>query len=218
MLASESNPVPVKKGFSFLKRSDNSNFITSNSSQDRIAAENFPLPVPNLFYRNSFVQPLFRFETPSASTFQFPRRRGRRIQEGPRFFDNMSESSSKNTGMMGSGNFEVIRGGLLPNGDKPGLQQPQPDEKAAEASIADEEQQFFSAGRPAVLGFQGFNHFAAAPIYNSLSSDSKPLHQSLDSPPPPTPSSASTVEHSSSNNAIIKTLSSVASLMPLVGH
>ena len=216
MMASESNPVPVKKGFSFLKRSDNSNFIATNSSQDRIAAENFPLPVPNLFYRNSFVQPLFRFETPSASTFQFPRRRGRRIQEGPRFFDTLSESSSgggssKNTAMMGSGNFEVIRGGLLPTGDK------QQDEKTPEASIVDEEQQFFSAGRPAVLGFQGFNHFAGAPIYNSLSSDSKPVHQSPDSPPTP-PSASPAAGNSSTNNAIIQTLSSVASLIPLVGQ
>lgn len=212
MLASESNPVPVKKGFSFLKRSDNSNFIATNSSQDRITAENFPLPVP--FYRNSFVQPLFRFETPSASSFQFPRRRGRRVQEGgPRFFDaltsDVSSTSNKNTGMMGSGNFEVIRGGLLPNGDK-GI---------GEGEKSEEEQQYFSAGRPAILGFQGFNHFAAAPIYNSLSSESKAVHQSSDSPPTPTSTGSSSNSSNIKNtNAIINTLSSVASLLPLVGH
>lgn len=215
MLASESNPVPVKKGFSFLKRSDNnSNFIATNSSEDRIAAENFPLPVPHLFYRNAFVQPLFRFESPSS--FQFPRRRGRRVQEaGPRFLDALtsdvgsSSSNHKNTGMMGSGNFEVIRGGLLPNADKA---------DGDKSSVLDDDQQFFSAGRPAVMGFQGFNHFAAtAPIYNSLASDSKPVH---DSPPIPTTDTGKTNNNSNNknNNAIMNTLSSVASLLPLVGH
>lgn len=159
MLASESNPIPVKKGFSFLsRRSDN--YLT-NSSQDRLAAENFQHPFHTSFHRHTpfTIQPLFRFETPMNS---FPRRRGRRIHESaPKFFD--SDVASPSQGLMGSGNFEVIRGGLLPTASS----------ISGQESVHHED---FGSSRPPVLGFQGFNHFSSSTpsgsIYNTLTSDS----------------------------------------------
>jgi hypothetical protein len=65
---------------------------------------------------------------------------------------------------MGSGNFEVIRGGLLPTASS-----------VASSGQESVHQDDFGS-RPAVLGFQGFNHFSSsnpsASIYNSLTSDS----------------------------------------------
>lgn len=163
MLASESNPIPVKKGFSLLSRRSDNYF--TNSSQDRMTAENLQHPFQSNFYRNTpfTIQPLFRFETPM-NAFSAPRRRGRRIHESsPKFFD--SDISSPSQGLMGSGNFEVIRGGLLPTASSVASGQ--------ESILSDD---IVSSGRPSVLGFQGFNHFSSSPssgsIYNSLPSDS----------------------------------------------
>jgi hypothetical protein len=100
-------------------------------------------------------------------------RRGRRLNASPRggFF----ESESRPVGMMGSGNFEVIRGGFFPSNGQ-GVEGAASNNNAGGGEMDEDsanvfsalEDDFFGAGSPGILGFQGFNHFSGASIYNTL--------------------------------------------------
>lgn len=221
----------------FRRRSDDGpvEMVHLNASElqaeDIQTAANNQYPIAGPFAFGGRRQP-FR---PQPGPVHFPTsRRGRRIQTGNR---GPFGAESRPMGLMGSGNFEVIRGGVLPAGGH----QPQPqhqgqgpsaesqnrnrnadsaedfegdgDERGLFSTLDDD---FFSAGSPGILGFQGFNHFASgASVYNSLSAsnqksselaspstqnqttDKLPLKEASSSPASPTSSSSSASPSSS---------------------
>lgn len=157
MMASESK----RKSF-FVKRSGE----IEDRNETIIPAENNPFGM----YRRTMGRPPMRFDNERP---RFQSRRGRRLSSRGGYIEG---SESRPVGLMGSGNFEVIRGGFFPGNGQGG------DGGAAASSnqgsgteLEDDsgnvfsslEDDFFSAG-PGIIGFQGFNSFAGASIYNSL--------------------------------------------------
>ncbi|XP_053203192.1 neurogenic protein mastermind-like [Panonychus citri] len=165
---------------------------TNSSQNDTETAENY-YPFPGNYFMPA-----------SGGRMRFPnsegRRRGSRRYSGPGY---LSSVESRGLGLMGSGNFEVIRGGILPGNNKRTLRphssmsNERDNDDRNDSGYSDEddsnnhnnnnhnnnsdddksssypplEDEFFSAGSPGILGFQGFNHFSgsSSSVFNNLS-------------------------------------------------
>ncbi|KAI1303159.1 hypothetical protein HDE_02364 [Halotydeus destructor] len=167
MLTSESQRIMRRRPFMFRRSGDFHN--------DTMALANSPFGLG--MYRRSFSGAPSTFRFPSESPF--PARRGRRLMQGSSRLPQYETSESRPVGLMGSGNFEVIRGGFYnANGHNDGAQNAainannngqqgslDPEDANVFSTIEDD---LFGSGQ-GILGFQGFNHFSGAPVFNSLS-------------------------------------------------
>ncbi len=85
-------------------------------------------------------------------------------------------SNDRQLGLMGSGNFEVIRGGAFKLEEASGSHPLRDDGSIYDGENSGSvfsalEDEFFDSANPEVLGFQGFNGFGS--MYNSLSASNK---------------------------------------------
>jgi len=153
---------------------------------DTAAAENryFPFPFENRFGRDHY-----NYGPPPMERGGPVRGRGpRRFTGGPVYYT----LETRNLGLMGSGNFEVIRGGILPttpNGINGGhlnmrAQSIRSNDNTRDDNAFDEDEDddkdifvpiddYFAGPSPGVLGFQGFNHFVERPVFNGLSASNQ---------------------------------------------
>ena len=191
MMTSES-----KRKSIFFKR------MGSRSNDSMVESGNHPFGSFAMYPRTIFPRPPFlRFNNPGTfpvpqgpiigSGFNFPRRRGRRIHEEnnspmmslvprvPSLFGSPEGTESRPVAMMGSGNFEVIRGGHFNHasdhhsGDEsaPAKVVEQNGQKDPNNNFDSMKDDFYGSSSP-VLGFQGFNHFSPSSSnhINALSS------------------------------------------------